>query len=150
MSEKLFFVLLEKTKVTIGEKLSIAEHIDSEDCIRDHDMARNSPFCLEKTGGVTSSLTLENIERMPPNSIGCVLKQLNLKDTGLINILPKLRINRDNRVKRVGLFTSEKEHVAEILSQDQPIYIGSVKNMILEDYAVSILPKLIIHKDCKV
>ncbi|OIR56460.1 MAG: uncharacterized protein A8A55_2793, partial [Amphiamblys sp. WSBS2006] len=150
ISVKLFFVLLEKTKVTIGERFSIAEHIDSEDCIRDHDMARSSPFCLEKTGGVTPSLTLENIERMPPNSIGCVLKQLNLKDTGLINILPKLRINKDNMVKRVGLFASEKEHVAEILSQDQPIYIGSVEEMTLKNYAVSILPKMRTSKNSEV
>ncbi|OIR56153.1 MAG: uncharacterized protein A8A55_3101, partial [Amphiamblys sp. WSBS2006] len=46
MSAKLFFVLLEKTKVTLGERFSIAWYVDSEDCIRDHGMAREMPFYL--------------------------------------------------------------------------------------------------------
>ncbi|OIR58404.1 MAG: uncharacterized protein A8A55_0811 [Amphiamblys sp. WSBS2006] len=149
VSVKLFLVLLEKTKVTIGERFSITEHVDSEDCIREHGMARKTPVYLRD--GVVSSLTLENIERMPPSSIGCALKEFNLKDTGLINILPKLRINEDNKVKWLGLSAREKEHVAAILAQKQAIYVGSVFFMMtLRNYAVSILTKLRIHENSEV
>ncbi|OIR58402.1 MAG: uncharacterized protein A8A55_0812 [Amphiamblys sp. WSBS2006] len=148
MSEKLFFVLLEKTKVTIGERFSITKHVDSENCIRESSMARETPFYL--SGGVLSSLALENIERMPPKSIGCVLKEVNLYRTGLINILSKLGINEESKVKWLGLSTREKEHVAEILAQNQVIYVGSVEKMTLENYAVSILPKLKIHQNSEV
>ncbi|OIR57217.1 MAG: uncharacterized protein A8A55_2031, partial [Amphiamblys sp. WSBS2006] len=150
ISEKLFFVLLEKTRVAIGERFSITEHVESEECIREHGMAKNSLFCLEKTGGVTSSLTLENIERIPQNSIGCVLKEFDLHDTGFINILPKLRINEDSKFKLLGLSAIEKEHVSVILSQNKPFCVGSVDNMTLENYAVSILPKLRIHENSEI
>ncbi|OIR57225.1 MAG: uncharacterized protein A8A55_2016 [Amphiamblys sp. WSBS2006] len=146
ITEKLFFVLLEKTKVTIGEWFSITEHVDSEDCIREHSKARRSPFCLERSYGMVSNLTLENIERMAPKSIGCSLEEVKLYNTCLINILPKLRINEDCKVKRLELSGREKEHVATILSQKQVICVGSVGTMTLKEYAVSILPKLIIHE----
>ncbi|OIR57227.1 MAG: uncharacterized protein A8A55_2018 [Amphiamblys sp. WSBS2006] len=149
ISEKLFFVLLEKTKIAIGEKFSITEHFDSEDCIGEHRMAKRSPFCLDKYGAV-STLALENIERMPPNSIGCSLKEVDLYSTGLINILAKLRISEDSKVERLRLSTNEKEHVAAILAQDKPFCVGSVEKIIFEDYAVSIIPKLKIHGDSEV
>ncbi|OIR57228.1 MAG: uncharacterized protein A8A55_2015 [Amphiamblys sp. WSBS2006] len=132
MSSQLFFVLLEKTKVTIGEKVSITEYAENEYCIREHGISR---------------LALGNIERILPNSIGCSLKWVRLYNTGLINILPKLRINEDCKVEWFVLSATEKEHIAGILSQDQPICVGSVENMNLENHAVSILPKLRNHKD---
>ncbi|OIR57212.1 MAG: uncharacterized protein A8A55_2028 [Amphiamblys sp. WSBS2006] len=144
ISAKLFFVLLEKTKITIGERFSITKHVDNEDCIRDHDMAREAPFYL--SGGVVSRLALENIERMPPSSIGCSLKEIRLYRTGLINIFSKLRINKDSEVKCIGLSAREKENVAAILPKDHLIYIGGVKRLFLENYAVSVLPKLRIHE----
>ncbi|OIR57214.1 MAG: uncharacterized protein A8A55_2030 [Amphiamblys sp. WSBS2006] len=106
MSGELFFVLLEKTKITIGERFSIAGHIESEDCIRDHGMAREIPFYLR--GVAVSDLTLGNIERMPPNSIGCSVKEINLRNTDLINILPKMRIHEDSKVKLLGLSAKKK------------------------------------------
>ncbi|OIR56093.1 MAG: uncharacterized protein A8A55_3161, partial [Amphiamblys sp. WSBS2006] len=88
ISVELFFVLLEKTRITVGGSFSIAEHNDNEDCIREHGMARNSPFEFVRSW-VLSPLALENIERMAPNSIGCSLKKLDLNDIGLISILSK-------------------------------------------------------------
>ncbi|OIR58413.1 MAG: uncharacterized protein A8A55_0813 [Amphiamblys sp. WSBS2006] len=149
VSEKLFFVLLEKTKVTIGEMVSIAEHVYSEDCIREHGMARNSPFWLERYSAM-SNLALENIERMPPNSIGCSLEKVRLYHTGLINILPKLRINEDRKVEWLRLSADEEEDVAAIVAQKQAVYVGSVGDITLENYAVSILPKLGIHENSEV
>ncbi|OIR57223.1 MAG: uncharacterized protein A8A55_2020 [Amphiamblys sp. WSBS2006] len=150
MSEKLFFMLLKKTKVTIGERFSITEHVYSEDCIREHSKARRSPFCLERYYRPVLGLTLENIERMAPNSIGCSLERVRLYNTGLINILPKLRINEDCEFESLVVIANKKEHVAIILSQEQTLCVGSVKKMALKNYAVSILSKLRIHKDSMV
>ncbi|OIR56355.1 MAG: uncharacterized protein A8A55_2898, partial [Amphiamblys sp. WSBS2006] len=105
-----------------------------------------SPFCLERNNEAVSNLAPENIERMAPKSIGCSLEEVKQYNTGLINILPKLRINENNEVKKLRLDATEKEHVSTILAQDQPFCIGRMKDMILEDYAVSILQKLRIHE----
>ncbi|OIR55724.1 MAG: uncharacterized protein A8A55_3530, partial [Amphiamblys sp. WSBS2006] len=114
ISEKLFFVLLEKTRVTVGGSFSITGHARNEDCIREHGMARNRPVWLGRRWAVLG-LALENIERMAPNSIGCVFEKLDLRDTGLINILPKLRVHKDCEIGMLWLSASEKEHVAEVL-----------------------------------
>ncbi|OIR57315.1 MAG: uncharacterized protein A8A55_1922 [Amphiamblys sp. WSBS2006] len=148
ISEKVFFVLLEKTKVAIGERFSITKNIDNEDCIREHGMARETPICLERYEA-GSSLVIENIERMSPSSIGCSLKEVLLHNTGLINILPKLRIKRDWEAEYLGLNTKEKEHVAGILEQGQTICFGRVKSMWLSEYAVSVVTKLS-HEDFEV
>ncbi|OIR56644.1 MAG: uncharacterized protein A8A55_2610 [Amphiamblys sp. WSBS2006] len=98
-------------------------------------MARNNPVCLRRNirNEAVSNLALENIERLPRNSIGCVLEEFFLHNTGLINILPKLRISE---VERLWLNTTEKEHVAAVLEQEKPFCVGRVKKMILRDYAV--------------
>ncbi|OIR57745.1 MAG: uncharacterized protein A8A55_1486 [Amphiamblys sp. WSBS2006] len=150
ISEKLFFVLLEKTKVAVGKRFSITKHDDNKDCIREHGMTIETPFYLERIYEAMSSLALENIKGIPSNSIGCALKEIILHDTGLINILSKLRINEDCEIKEISLDTNKKEHVAEILAQDQTVFVLRVKTIDLEGYAVSILPKLIIHKDSMV
>ncbi|OIR56107.1 MAG: uncharacterized protein A8A55_3147, partial [Amphiamblys sp. WSBS2006] len=109
-------------------------------------MARNSPFWLRRSW-VVSSLALENIERMPPSSIGCVLETISLYNTGLINILPKLRIHGDCEIEWPGLIEREEAHVAEILKQEKPFCVGRVKNMDLGDYAVGVITKMSL-KDC--
>ncbi|OIR56225.1 MAG: uncharacterized protein A8A55_3029, partial [Amphiamblys sp. WSBS2006] len=147
ISVNLFFMLLEKTKVTIGERFSIVEYVGSEDSIRKHGMARNSPFCLERNNEAVSSLALENIERMAPNSIGCSLKKVKLHNTYLINIIPKLRVKEDSKVEWLVLSADEEEHIAGILAQDQPICVGNVEKVRLRNCAVSILPKLKNHED---
>ncbi|OIR55979.1 MAG: uncharacterized protein A8A55_3276, partial [Amphiamblys sp. WSBS2006] len=147
ISERLFFVFLRKTMVTVEEAFSITKHDYSEDCIREHGMARNSPFELNNYE-VVSILAIENIERMAPNSIGCSLKKLDFSDTGLINILPKLRIHGDCNIEHLRLNASEEAHVAEVLAQEKPFCVGRrVKDMYLEDYAVGVITKMSL-KDC--
>ncbi|OIR57750.1 MAG: uncharacterized protein A8A55_1484 [Amphiamblys sp. WSBS2006] len=152
ISENLFIVLLRKTKITVGESFSITEHVDNEDCIGESGMARNSPFCLRRSDRykTVSSLALENIERMPPSSIGCVLREINLTDTDLINILPKLIISKDCRVEWLWVTASKKEHAGGILKQGQTIYVGRLKKMWLREYAVGILPQIEVHGDHEV
>ncbi|OIR56643.1 MAG: uncharacterized protein A8A55_2609 [Amphiamblys sp. WSBS2006] len=126
ISVKLFFVLLEKTRVTAGERFSITKHARNEDCIREHSMARNRPLWLERYEAV-SSLALENIERMHPDSIGCVLERVAIHNAGLINILPKLGIHEDYEVEWVWLDANKKEHVGGMLKQGQTFFVGRVK-----------------------
>ncbi|OIR56661.1 MAG: uncharacterized protein A8A55_2591, partial [Amphiamblys sp. WSBS2006] len=145
ISVKLFFVLLEKTRVTVNENFFIAEHNDNEDCIREHGMMGETPVCLEERCLVLSSLALENIERMAPNSIGCSLKKLDLSDTGLINILPKLRIHGDCEIKYLSLTANEEA----VLAQEKPFCVGRVKSMWLREYAVGVITKMSL-KDCEI
>ncbi|OIR55594.1 MAG: uncharacterized protein A8A55_3657, partial [Amphiamblys sp. WSBS2006] len=66
-----------------------------------------------------------------------------------VSILLKLRIHKDCcEVKLLTLGATKKEHVSEILSQENPVCVGSVETMTLKNYAVSILLKLRIRKDC--
>ncbi|OIR56198.1 MAG: uncharacterized protein A8A55_3056 [Amphiamblys sp. WSBS2006] len=148
ISVKLFLVLLEKTRITVGGSFSITGHNDNEDCIREHGMARNSPFCLERNVAV-SPLALENIERMAPNSVGCSLRRFDLRDTGLINILPKLRIHEDSEVEWLCLTATRREYITEILKQEKPFCVGRVKKMWLGDYAVGVITKMSLE-DCDI
>ncbi|OIR58395.1 MAG: uncharacterized protein A8A55_0834 [Amphiamblys sp. WSBS2006] len=148
ISVELFLVLLETTRVTVGENFFIGEHNDNEDCIRENGMMGETPVYLGRSW-VLSSLALENIERMAPNSIGCVLEKFNLSDTGLINILPKLRIHGDCEIEVFCLSADEKEHVAEVLAQETPFCVGRVKEMWLTDYAVGFITKMS-PEDCEI
>ncbi|OIR57715.1 MAG: uncharacterized protein A8A55_1519 [Amphiamblys sp. WSBS2006] len=148
ISVELFFVLLEKTRVTVGENFSITKHDYSYDCIREHGMMIETPFRLKRRWAV-SPLALENIERMAPNSIGCSLKDVRFYNTGLINILPKLRIHGDSEIEWFCLDASEEAHVAEVLAQENPFCVGRVKNMDLKEYAVGVITKMSL-KDCEI
>ncbi|OIR56526.1 MAG: uncharacterized protein A8A55_2726 [Amphiamblys sp. WSBS2006] len=79
---------------------------------------------------------------MAPNSIGCSLKKLDLRDTGLINILPALRNSKDCEVEKLWLRASEEEHVAGILKQKKPFCVGRVIKMELGGYAVGVITKM--------
>ncbi|OIR57318.1 MAG: uncharacterized protein A8A55_1927 [Amphiamblys sp. WSBS2006] len=145
ISVKLFLVLLGKARVTVGERFSITKHARNEDCIGEHDMTR-TPFGLARYEAV-SSLALENIEGIPKNSIGCYLKEVSLYNTGLINILPKLRIHEDSEVECFWVTADEKEHVSTLLEQEKMFCVGRVKIVNLSEYAVSVITKMRIHED---
>ncbi|OIR55810.1 MAG: uncharacterized protein A8A55_3444, partial [Amphiamblys sp. WSBS2006] len=57
--------------------------------------------------------------------------------------------HEDSEVGTLMLSASEEEHVAAVLAQEQLFCAGRVKNMVLKDYTVNILPMLRIHKDCE-
>ncbi|OIR55567.1 MAG: uncharacterized protein A8A55_3686, partial [Amphiamblys sp. WSBS2006] len=84
----------------------------------------------------------------PQDQTFCVgiVKNMELRGYA-VGILPKMKIHEDGNVENLSLFAREKEYVCEILAQDQPFCIRRVKTMKLKDYAVSILPKLLVHED---
>ncbi|OIR57068.1 MAG: uncharacterized protein A8A55_2178 [Amphiamblys sp. WSBS2006] len=64
-----------------------------------------------------------------------------------VSILPKLRIHEENQIEELILDAYDPEHVAEILSmENNSIWVGKVKALMLVYHAVGILHKLRIHR----
>ncbi|OIR57115.1 MAG: uncharacterized protein A8A55_2131, partial [Amphiamblys sp. WSBS2006] len=66
-----------------------------------------------------------------------------------INLLPKLWLHEDNVMEYFWLSGwPKREYISEILvKKDSSIWLGKVKSLRLEWYAVNILPKLWLHED---
>ncbi|OIR57136.1 MAG: uncharacterized protein A8A55_2108 [Amphiamblys sp. WSBS2006] len=147
VSEDFFFVLLSKTKVRIGENFSLFGDKDGEDCIAEHGMARNTPVLLKKKQNeLITPLFLENIDNIPPNSIGCTFGKF------LVNIstrfLTKLRISEVSDFEYLIIEMEKEEHLREILAmEDKSFFIGERRAISLRGYAVNILPKLAFHEN---
>ncbi|OIR58939.1 MAG: uncharacterized protein A8A55_0280 [Amphiamblys sp. WSBS2006] len=68
-----------------------------------------------------------------------------------IPILPKLRLHEENVMEGLGLRVTHPRHVRDILKmENRSIQIGKVEDLYLEGYAIEILPKLRIHRDCEI
>ncbi|OIR57035.1 MAG: uncharacterized protein A8A55_2213 [Amphiamblys sp. WSBS2006] len=161
ISSHLFFVLLRKTKIHIGRNSSIFEHAADGDCIIENSILGDSPpntdvSCflrnifdhepLLKVHGENENNTglgLENIKRIPQNSIGCDFSEIVFTNTALTNILPKLKLDS---VKRLTVAAEKKEHVAPILTQDQNISVWRIEKIELKGYAVAVVFSLEIQE----
>ncbi|OIR57380.1 MAG: uncharacterized protein A8A55_1860 [Amphiamblys sp. WSBS2006] len=147
ISEFFFFVLLSKTKVRVGENLSLFGDNNGEDCIAEHGMARtDEPCCIDTTNVFwmkkPTPLFLENINSIPLNSIVCTLGyHLWCKD-GFVNILLKLRIGENSKTKFICLHAAEKRYITEILEQENNLFLGKTEEMELHEYAVLVFLKL--------
>ncbi|OIR58951.1 MAG: uncharacterized protein A8A55_0276 [Amphiamblys sp. WSBS2006] len=65
-----------------------------------------------------------------------------------VEILPKLRIHEENVMENLSLDADRPEDVAEILkTENNSIWIGKVKKLVLWNHAAEILPKLRIHEE---
>ncbi|OIR57406.1 MAG: uncharacterized protein A8A55_1833 [Amphiamblys sp. WSBS2006] len=144
LSDALFFRLLNKTKVVFGGTVSLFEHFDEKDCIREgmgveyREEVRLSSQVIEN-----SVRFMENITRIPENSI-CVGRMKHLVLNGYaVSILPLLLLDEDNEIEALYLSGGRRECVSEILgTRDSSIWLGKVKSLGLVGYAVNILPKL--------
>ncbi|OIR58406.1 MAG: uncharacterized protein A8A55_0814 [Amphiamblys sp. WSBS2006] len=144
MSHVLFFRLLENTVLCVKSRVSVFPHKQNEDCIQkeaDGDaglLITNTEFSQERAG-----LFLENIQRIPQNSIVCSLRLLSLSNSHFACILSKIKTFKHNEVEKLELSADKEEYVREILkAQDRSIYIGGIKLLCLKKHAVNILPKL--------
>ncbi|OIR57323.1 MAG: uncharacterized protein A8A55_1914 [Amphiamblys sp. WSBS2006] len=64
-----------------------------------------------------------------------------------VNILPKLRFHEDNELLRLTLYADQEKYVTTILRmEDGSFFVGKAKEIVLENYAVNILPKLKFHE----
>ncbi|OIR56708.1 MAG: uncharacterized protein A8A55_2543, partial [Amphiamblys sp. WSBS2006] len=85
-------------------------------------------------------------------------KKLKLEDYA-VEILPKLRIHEENMLDVLVLNANHPRNVKEILKRrgyyyrfwmgngDRSLFVGKVKNLILEGHAVKILPMLDFHRE---
>ncbi|OIR55805.1 MAG: uncharacterized protein A8A55_3449, partial [Amphiamblys sp. WSBS2006] len=65
-----------------------------------------------------------------------------------INILPKLVLHEENEMEEFSLSAGEKEYVSEVIcAENSSILFGRVKNLVLELFAINILPKLKLHEE---
>ncbi|OIR56404.1 MAG: uncharacterized protein A8A55_2849, partial [Amphiamblys sp. WSBS2006] len=150
LSDILLFKLLEKTKVVVGENVSVFGNFKGEDCIRagtDFEGLRLlRPASFQEIQ--ISVCFMENIIRMANSSIK-LGKVERLKLQGyMINILPKLILYEENVMKKLSLDADEKLHLLEILYiADNSIQVGKVKKLKLQGYMINILPKLILYEE---
>ncbi|OIR55931.1 MAG: uncharacterized protein A8A55_3323, partial [Amphiamblys sp. WSBS2006] len=64
------------------------------------------------------------------------------------NLLPKLKLHEDSEIEELYLCAWGREYVSEILGAgDRSIWLGRVKSLRLDSYAINLLPKLRLHED---
>ncbi|OIR58741.1 MAG: uncharacterized protein A8A55_0474 [Amphiamblys sp. WSBS2006] len=137
---KLFFALLRNTRMDIGKNISIFGQIENETGIEE----RHFPLSLKIHGDneANTNLVLENIDKIQPRSIGIDFIGIELLDTVLISLLPKLDLKENGEVKELILCADKKEQVSAILTQNEKISVGRIKKIVLREYALAILPEL--------
>ncbi|OIR57067.1 MAG: uncharacterized protein A8A55_2177 [Amphiamblys sp. WSBS2006] len=65
-----------------------------------------------------------------------------------VEVLPKLGFPRENEMEVLEITADRPGHIAEILkTENDDICVGMVKSLVLELYAVEILPKLDFHQE---
>ncbi|OIR57333.1 MAG: uncharacterized protein A8A55_1908 [Amphiamblys sp. WSBS2006] len=150
LSDDLLFTLLKKTKVVVGENVSVFGNLRGEDCIRagtDFEelcLLRPAYFPMIKN----NTLFIENITRMPDSSIklGKVKKLEPLLFA--INILPKLKLHEEIEMEEFHLHAFGIEDIPEVIrAENNSIWLGRVKKLELERFSINILPKLKLHEE---
>ncbi|OIR55730.1 MAG: uncharacterized protein A8A55_3522, partial [Amphiamblys sp. WSBS2006] len=65
-----------------------------------------------------------------------------------INILPKLKLHRENEMEKFYFYADRIEYVSEIIhAGNNNIKLGKVKKLELNLFAINTLSKLVLHKD---
>ncbi|OIR55796.1 MAG: uncharacterized protein A8A55_3458, partial [Amphiamblys sp. WSBS2006] len=133
ISSQLFCALLRKTRVCVGENFSIFANTADGDCIIENSILRDNPpsiymsrFEEDGENETNTGLALENIKRIPQNSIGCDFRKIVFTDTVLTNILPKLKFHENHAMESLTVVATKNEHGAGILAQKQKIRIGRI------------------------
>ncbi|OIR56574.1 MAG: uncharacterized protein A8A55_2679 [Amphiamblys sp. WSBS2006] len=151
VSDRLLFVFLAKTKVVVGEGVSVFSHSEEENDIKEYTTEEDKTGSLVRHGPEDAreeSLFLENIERIPPNSIDCVCNVVSLVDSFFVNILPKMKIHKENEIETFVLGAGWKKGLFDALkTKNEVIDVGKVLNMRLYQHAINILPFLKIHEE---
>ncbi|OIR55834.1 MAG: uncharacterized protein A8A55_3419, partial [Amphiamblys sp. WSBS2006] len=75
------------------------------------------------------------------------VKNMDLEDYA-VGVITKMSL-KDCGIEWLCLTAPRKEHVAEVLKQENPFCVGRVKNMVLREYAVGVLTKMSL-KDCEI
>ncbi|OIR56081.1 MAG: uncharacterized protein A8A55_3173, partial [Amphiamblys sp. WSBS2006] len=148
LSDALLFKLLEKTKVVIGENVSVFGILKGEDCIRAgmgfEELCLLRPVYFQRIENNTRFM--ENIVGISDNRIRLgKVEKLELWDY-TINILPKLSLHEENEMEVLRLNAYQIKHVSDIIkTKNNSIKLWKIKKLELKSFAVNILPKLSLH-----
>ncbi|OIR58942.1 MAG: uncharacterized protein A8A55_0279 [Amphiamblys sp. WSBS2006] len=125
-------LILKKHAIQILSKLRIHDENEMEELVSD---------------GYTSGYVTE-IPKTENSSIWVGrVKRLKLEHHA-VEILPKLRIHRENVMEELVLDAYNPQHIAEVLkAENSSIWVGRVKRLKIEHYAVGILAKLRFHEE---
>ncbi|OIR55581.1 MAG: uncharacterized protein A8A55_3673, partial [Amphiamblys sp. WSBS2006] len=75
------------------------------------------------------------------------VRKLELRDYA-VNALPKLVLHKENLMGEFSLEAAKEEYVSEIIHADNnSIWFGKMKRLVLRGYAINVLPKLVLHKE---
>ncbi|OIR56444.1 MAG: uncharacterized protein A8A55_2809 [Amphiamblys sp. WSBS2006] len=165
ISDLLLFKLLEKTNVSVKENISIFGNERKNDCIiekleeygTDVDLSDGAKRWEIKN----EAHLLENIRKIPGNSIACDVGSVFIRKGIHFCILPKLKETsilspgcEIESMRELGsncsfnLTISKKRYMLKLRSMEsKSISIGKVKEMTLTCYGVLILPKMKIPAD---
>ncbi|OIR57591.1 MAG: uncharacterized protein A8A55_1652 [Amphiamblys sp. WSBS2006] len=99
-------------------------------------------LCARKAEHITEILKTEN-----KSTLVWIEKMKKLELCGhAIQLLSRLRIPEENKMKELVLNAYNPEHIIEILElENKTIWIGKIRKLRLFYYAIQILPKLGIH-----
>ncbi|OIR56264.1 MAG: uncharacterized protein A8A55_2989 [Amphiamblys sp. WSBS2006] len=93
ISSQLFFMLLEKTRVTVGERFSLFNQADGKDCIKEGvDVEYREEVCLSWPVIKNKIFFMESVARIPENSIWLGIVKSLVLEHHAVNILPKLNL----------------------------------------------------------
>ncbi|OIR56496.1 MAG: uncharacterized protein A8A55_2757 [Amphiamblys sp. WSBS2006] len=150
VSSELFLVFLAKTNVETVGSLSLFKHDDNECCFKDPHTLEDKPVSLvrllERFSLKEKHLVLENIEKIPTESIGCLCEEFSVEYSNFARILPKLDIREENVFEKFELCSLRETDIVGIFKGTQ-IFLGRVKKLELGERAILVLQSLLFHEE---
>ncbi|OIR58926.1 MAG: uncharacterized protein A8A55_0273 [Amphiamblys sp. WSBS2006] len=151
ISDKLFFMLLAKTRIKVGSAFSVFGHERSKDVVKKSSTAEDNPVSLVRKWiskkETELELIAENIRNIPPRTIGCACREFVLHGSPLSGLLPKLKTKEDNEMETLELLDLWEDNTLWSHVGNRSIDLGTVRNIRLENSTANVLPKLKIRKD---
>ncbi|OIR57589.1 MAG: uncharacterized protein A8A55_1645 [Amphiamblys sp. WSBS2006] len=147
ISDCLFFSLLSRTTTEITNSISIFGHNSYLDCcIWEYGRRTRNPatLCSDGYTGEEMKQIHENIKTIPGKSIQFDAAHINAKGDGIC-VLPRLLDCVDGHILELSLESSQMCREEILRTENSSLWVGKVKKIHLEDYAIEILPKLRIH-----
>ncbi|OIR56003.1 MAG: uncharacterized protein A8A55_3251, partial [Amphiamblys sp. WSBS2006] len=150
ISDALFFRLMARAVVEIRNRISLVGHDDTLDwCIGELDWRtkKQARICFDNYTNQEMNQIHENIETIPRRSIQINAGEIHAVGDGVYFLL-KAWAGAGECSLDLFLRTSKKEHIEGFLEEENSsLWVGKVKTLKLEGYAVEILPKLWINEE---
>ncbi|OIR56524.1 MAG: uncharacterized protein A8A55_2729 [Amphiamblys sp. WSBS2006] len=150
VTDVLFFKLLSRAVVEIKNRIYLIGHNNTIDwCIGEPCWRTDGQICIHTSWYSDEEMKqiYSSIKTIPGKSIQISAGEIHAREGGIC-VLLKLLVCIDGYIPDLLLEASERGCIEEILKEEnKSIWIGNVKRLGLEGYAVEILPKLMLHKE---